>query len=323
MEIKICTTNMLSTSEWLSYLLNFNALFATNHNISYFKHKYNTVVDGHSYHALLLNDNHDIVGGCTVMPYNYKKKSEEVKLGQAVDVFICEEYRTDPLMLKRMYSELKKILIINGIISVIAVPNDTAYPYWKNIVKWKDIGDLSYWVLPLRLGNIIKKNKFLNIISLILIRVFVFINKVLSLIFNKRERKSVYEIKFDKIFINNRFSKDHIKVLQKDIAFYFRLVKEDGIQTAYLIYAKQNNRVSFKSLIKSVSYIIKNTDADLILYVGPLKLFQTLFIKVPRKFEPKKLPLTCDILEEYNRVKYADMLEFKNWNFGLLNYDVR
>ena len=76
-------------------------------------------------------------------------------------------------------------------------------------------------------------------------------------------------------------------------------------------------------MIKASNYIIKNTDADLILYVGYLKLFQTLFIKLPKKFEPKKLPLTCDILDDKDIDTYSDMLEIKNWNFGLLNYDVR
>lgn len=323
MDIVVRKTDMWDLHDWISYCKAFNAVFKTNHDSAYFKHKYNTVVDGYSYHALLLNDSKEIVGSCSVMPFIYNYKSELVKIGQAADVFICEEYRTDPLMLKRMYSKLKKTLITNGIISVMAVPNEIAYPYWKSIVKWKDLGNLSYWVLPLRLGNIIKKYKFLNIVSLMLIKGLLVINKILSFIINNRERKSVYEIKFDEIFINNRFTNDYVKVVDKDIIFYYKLYKEDGVQTAYLIYAKQNKRLSFKSIVRAGSHITKNTDADLIVYVGPLKLLQTLFIKVPRKFEPKRLPLTCDILEKDKDFMFSDMLEFENWNFGLVNYDVR
>jgi hypothetical protein len=46
-------------------------------------------------------------------------------------------------------------------------------------------------------------------------------------------------------------------------------------------------------------------------------------MKVPKIKEPKKLPLTCDILDKNNVNLYSDMLNLKNWNFGLKNFDVR
>ena len=57
-------------------------------------------------------------------------------IGQAVDVFILEDFRTDPLMLKKMYSKLKELLIANNILAVLAVPNAVAFPYWINVVKF-------------------------------------------------------------------------------------------------------------------------------------------------------------------------------------------
>ena len=75
--------------------------------------------------------------------------------GLAVDVFIREAYRVDPLMLRRMYKKLRLLLEEEQVVAVIAVPNATAYPYWKNVVKWKEVGFINYWALPVRAGRIL------------------------------------------------------------------------------------------------------------------------------------------------------------------------
>lgn len=323
MKIKVCTTNEWSDNEWFTYQQSFNSVFEKEYDVEFFKHKYFTVVDGNSYHALLLNDERDVVGGCSVCPFIYKNSEEMIKIGQAVDVFILEEYRTDPLMLKRMYNQLVKLLIVNDIKSVMAVPNITAYPYWKNIVKWKDVGDLNYWMLPIKVGNIVKKWKLLNVFSLMFSYLLLGFNAVIMQIANSKEKLSLYELVIDDDFCNNRYSQEHIKVTVQDIIFYYRIYDEHGVKTAYLIDARQNGRLTYKALFKGVNYIIRKTNADLILYVGSMKLFQTLLIKVPKGFEPKRLPLTCDILNKEDIDNYANMLEFRSWNFGLLNYDVR
>ena len=56
-----------------------------------------------------------------------------------------------------LYNELKRELINNGIVMTVAIPNDIAYPYWKNVVKWKDIGFLEYHALPVKVGNVLKE----------------------------------------------------------------------------------------------------------------------------------------------------------------------
>jgi len=323
MEIKVCTTNEWSQKEWSTYKESFNAVFKKDYDLSYFKHKYTTALDGHAYHALLLNNEQYVVGGCSVVPFKYKKGDDVIKVGQAVDVFIHEEYRTDLLMLRKMYIQLKKILIANGIGVVIAVPNATTYPYWKNIVKWKDVGDLTYWMLPVRVGNVIKKWSFLNVFSLAFTYLWLGFNAVMMFIANNKEKESLYELVTDDAFCKNRYSYEHEKIVNGNVTFYYRICNEKGVQTVYLLDAKQNDRFSFKALFNGVRNIVRDTNADLILYVGPMKLFQTLLIKVPKKFEPKRLPLTCDILNKEDINTYADMLEYNNWNFGLLNYDVR
>ena len=75
-----------------------------------------------------------------------------------------------------------------------------------------------------------------------------------------------------------------------------------------------------KAFLKVIK-VIRQQNVDLIIYVGKMGVFQTLFIKVPKKLEPKKLPLMCDVLIPND--KFSDIYDINNWDFGLLNYDVR
>ena len=97
-------------------------------------------------------------------------------------------------------------------------------------------------------------------------------------------------------------------------------MNEEGVKTAYIIEATQEGKRSMKAFLKVIK-VIRQQNVDLIIYVGKMGVFQTLFIKVPKKLEPKKLPLMCDVLIPND--KFSDIYDINNWDFGLLNYDVR
>jgi len=107
-----------------------------------------------------------IVGGCTAIPFEYSVFGKKQVLGLIVDVFILEEYRYDPFALRVMYNKVKEALAADGITFIMAVPNKMAYPFWKQVVKWKDITHIPYFILPVRLGNLLHKTKLLNLFSL-------------------------------------------------------------------------------------------------------------------------------------------------------------
>lgn len=323
MLIKVCKTTEWSDPEWSSYCKNFNKVFQKDYSPKFFKEKYLNAFCGYSCHALLLDDVGLVVGCCTVVPVRYFRNKTIFKNGLCVDVFILEENRTDPLMLRKMYLKLKILLAAEDIVSVIAVPNATAYPYWKNVVKWKDVGCISYWMFPVRLGNVIHKLFILNSLTCLFSYFVIIFSDLLSTIFVSKERGSKYEIVLDEDFYRNRFNVDYQRLIKDSIKCYYRIVDEDGVITAYLISAKDNDITTFKAISKGVKHILRHHKVDLILYIGPLKLFQTIFTKSPRKLEPKLLPMTCDIIKKENIEKYSDMLVYKNWNFGLINYDVR
>lgn len=321
MEILICTTDEWQDCYWKSYTNNFNRVFHLDNTIEYFKVKYTSTCTGFCYHALLLDEKNEVTGGCTVMPVNYKNADDSFLNGIGMDVFIVEESRTDPLLLRRMYKKLVARLKSDGVEAVTAVPNATAYPYWKNVVKWKDVGDINYWVFPVNVGNVLGKYKFLNYISVLYKVVVLPLSKFLSLC-RVSQPHYRYELNIDDDFLSNRFKGDYINIKESGFHNIYRIVDEDGVRTAYLIYSVEGDRMTLKSLYRGVKLILMHNKIDLILFVGKIGFTQSLFMKIPRRFEPKRLPLTCDLLNNDSE-RYPDIHDIRNWDFGLINYDVR
>jgi len=325
MEIKVCRSIEWSNIEWETYRFGFNEVFHRDFPTSYFKEKYLSVFKGYACHALLLSDKGDAVGGVTVIPCFYNRNEDTFVNGLAVDVFIREAYRIDPLMLLRMYKKLKNLLEEEGIVAVIAVPNAIAYPYWKSIIKLKDIGNISYWVLPVNAGNILGKKgcfkSILNFSSQCYCFIIYFFSMICSLSGTKDKVYKYNICKFDPYFIEKFNNKSYIKCHDAaGLSYMYKIEYENGVKTGYLLDAENENVRTFRAFMEAVKAILNN-NVDIVLYVGKVGFFQTLLLRVPRRFEPKLLPLICDLISKDE--KYSDMLDYKNWDFGLKNYDVR
>ncbi len=321
MQVEFRTTSEIATPEWESYVSAFNRVFEKNYSISFFQHKYQNTIDTNSYHVFL-KEGDIIVGACTVIPYEYYFEENNTRTGLAVDVFILPEFRTDPLALYRIYKTLKKELIQCGIALVIAVPNDMVYSYWKNVVKWKDIGFLNYYALPVKAGSVVAKlPAILNPLSYCYSWFMVFLS---NFIFSTEQYSKIRINRANKIIEKQRYTNNHIQFTFDNTYFSYRIVNEDGVNTCYLIdlYNIKKKRKDAISLKKAIKKIIATESVDIIVFVGKLSFFQMLLLKVPFKFEPKHLYFTSDILipENINPVLISNI---NNWDFGLFNYDVR
>jgi hypothetical protein len=322
MKISIKKTNEILRGEWESYTQSYNTVFRKKNTDNDFKHKYLTTIDGVSYHALLTEEER-VVGGCTIIPYEYYIGGEIIRAGLAVDVFILENYRSDPYSLYNMYKDLKTEIIARDISIVIAVPNDTVYPYWKSVVKWKDVGLLKYYALPVRSGNVISKMPgILNRISfagtkIILASSFFFIStESLSPI---RLRRS------DSVTDKQRYTADHTLINRDNTFFSYRIVNEKGVKTCYLIdfYNQKKKMKDTFSLHKAIQYICKREDIDLIIFIGKLSFFQVLLFRVPFRSEPRHLYFMADILIPEKTGDPELIFNMANWDFSLFNFDVR
>ena len=326
MELKITRSIDLTKKQWHSYTRSFNTVFSKNFAIEYFIHKYLKNIDGTSYHTLLF-ENNEVVGGCTVIPNNYLFGSEKIKTGLVVDVFILPAHRSDPYALLRMYKALKERLREENIAMIIAVPNEMVYPYWKNIVKWKDIGTIPYYAYPVRLANVLRtSNKLLNSSSLSLAKINIGINSVMSMFWNPTQKRFPISLdRSDPVVEAQRYTSDHV-VIKNDLhSFAYRIVDENKVQTAYLIdfYNQENLSKDLRTLLLAVKYILKNHQIDLLIFVGKLHFFQTILIKIPFNKEPKHLYLTGDLINTAKISSQTETYNCKNWDFGLFNYDVR
>jgi hypothetical protein len=321
MQIEFRTTSIITASEWEGFIASFNQVFEKKYAIDFFQHKYENTIDANSYHVLLKEES-GVVGACTVIPYEYYFEEKVIKIGLAVDVFILPKFRTDPLALYRMYKLLKKELIQRGISLVIAVPNDVAYPYWKSVVKWKDIGFLNYYALPVKIGSVSKKLPvFLNSLSHCYSRLVILLSRFL---FSTEKDYKIRINRINKIIEKQRYTQEHVQHTLDNTYFSYRIVNEDGIISCYLIdfYNIKKGRKDAASLTKAIKRIVAIEFVDIIIFVGKLNFFQLLLLKVPFKFEPKHLYFTSDILipEDINSALISDI---HNWDFGLFNYDVR
>ncbi len=321
MQIVFRTTSQITTDEWKSYTLAFNQVFEKEYTIDFFQHKYSLTIDEDAYHVFLKEET-TIVGACTVIPYVYDMEGEMIRCGLAVDVFILPEFRTDPMALHRMYKILKKELIQKEIALVIAVPNDMAHPYWKNVVKWKDCGFLNYYALPLKVGNVTGKLKaILNPLSFAYVRLMLLLSRCIA----STEKQSKIKINRNNTIIEKqRYTQEHHQLRMQNAYASYRIVNEEGIKTCYLIdfYNLRKACKDATSLYKSIKTIRSTENVDIIVFVGKLKFFQLFLLKVPFRFEPKHLYLMTDILIP-ERINTTLLNEFRNWDFGLFNYDVR
>lgn len=321
LSIQTFLTDEITDSVWNSYLKNFNSVFKKSFDLKYFKNKYDSHFKN-SYHSFLINNNDDVVAATSVIPMKYTIGNNTIIIGLIVDLFVMKEFRKDPLVILKLYVELRKV-IKNKISLVVAVPNINSVGYFLNILKFKKIGNLKYWILPLNIGNIkFKRNKILNKFSQFFSNINIFINIIFSRFLKFSNVNFQISLDLNDEFLKKRFLGSYKNYNRNNYRFYYRIVNEDGVKTAYLIYFAYNNKSNFKSLLKAVNYIKKNESIDLILYVGSLDFYQTLMIKVPKVLEPKNLPLIYEnILLNSSELKMIN--NFKLWNFGLLNYDVR
>jgi hypothetical protein len=320
--IKTCITEEISNELWDSYVKNFNLVFKKNFNLKYFLNKYNSHNEN-SYHSFLIANDKDVVAAISIIPMNYFIDEIKKNIGLVVDLFVLTNYRNDPLIILKLYIELKSLIIKNKISAIVAVPNINSVNYFINILKFKNIGNLNYWIFPVNIGNIkFNNNKWINYFSHLTSYLNLALNYLLSRLFNSVQNNSKIFLDSNSIFIKKRFNGPYKKYIKNNTEIYYRIVNEDGIKTAYLLYFRYNMKTSYISLWKAINYIRKNENIDLILYVGSLTFFQLLLFKVPRFLEPKNLPFVCENINlGSDQIDLTN--DFNNWDFGILNYDVR
>jgi len=326
MEIIIYKTTEIPSKIWDQIVKGFNASF--NHPTT----KERLIGDatsnsfGYSYHAVCI-ENDLVIGYNTIIPnYYIRNGKEKIIIGLSGSTFVLKEYRKDIFIFHDMYMELKKYCAKESIIAFLGVPNLNSYQYSIKFLHCIEVFCLNYYVLPVKISNILKARKFsfLNILSELFSLFLIAGNRLLTHIYNPTENKANYRIEINDAFLEKRFKDKRYKSISKgNIKFTYVISDENGIKCAYIMYFGENGIKTLKSLTIAVSHIFRLENIDIIMFVGTLRINQSILIKVPTKFQPRKLPFTYNLLDSNDSEKYSDMNNENNWDFSLLNLDVR
>lgn len=280
---------------------------------------------GFSYHAICIEDG-KIIGSLSASPYWYEYQSERIKIALTCDVYIIPAFRSDIRIFANLNKNLKEYCGNEGIVCFLGVANENAYTYTIRLLRCKELFSLSYWILPIRIGNVAKKSwlKPFNILSLCYTYLSVGVNTLVSSIVNSRERPSICKIISDDSFLTNRLPESRYTNIKKnDVFFSYVITNDEDIRCAYIMMVSENGRRSYKALCKCVSHIVSYEKVDMVMFIGTLNLNQGLLIKTPQKFEPRTLHLTINYLTKDFEKQYPNIMQPNGIDFTLLNLDVR
>ncbi len=329
MNIEIYKTYEIPDDYWKQIVCGFNSSFE-GHSTTIDQIKNGAVSNsfGYSYHALCIIEEDKIIGFNSIAPnYYLSTNKEKIKVGLSGSTYVLEKYRKDIFILNDMFMALKKHCAKEDVIVILGVPNINSYRYFIKFLKFKEVFNLTYYILPKNIFNVVGNGKlsFLNIFSKAYSFMSIIFAYIASSFVNTKERtEHKYRIVQDETFLSKRFKDKKYKTINTDnISFTYVMCNEDNIKAVYLMHFSEKGLKSFKALVRSVYYIYTHENYDLIMYVGTMNFKQSLLLKVPRKLEPKKLPFTYNMLNSENNDDFKDMNIKEKWDFSLMNFDVR
>lgn len=317
MEFVIKKTTDLADSEISRICLLFEEVFVGHSkNLLDFKNEFLNTALGYSYHALLF-DKEEIVGAHSLIPCHYKMGEKAILTAFSVDTMIRRGYR-DFFNLKDLVELTEMEAKKAGIHFIFGFPNDNSYPVLKKGLKYSDIGKMSTYIYPYRIGGIKSGLHFLNFLSIIFCRFMEFISVLVSnktintfLVDKDRTLYDSYRYKW--------FNNSYKQITLDNFRFVYRIVLHEGIRTVFLL---DMDNVSSHNILRAVSYIRKKNgkEFDLLMYVGWLPCKHLPLIKLPRKLEPKNFNFTGKFLDKENIDDRFFNIE--NWNVNLSCYDL-
>ncbi len=280
-----------------------------------FHNKYLSTPFGYSYHGLLTVNEH-IEGSYNVIPYLYKFYGKETTFGMAVDLMVAQEHRS-PFTVIKMANLVYSALIKDGIEFVFGFPTDLVYELKKKMLKWKDIGELNYYILPRNIGMVVPKLRFFNFLS----RSFAAVMVGLPAFQSKSNTRFDIEKVFCDTFEKNRYDDRHHCLTIGDCKCFYRTCdKENGTRVLYIMdvcpldpdFFHQAARTLYREYAKSI---------DILIYEGRLPFSPWPLTTAPHVLtRHRKIRMIGRLLESKN--VDARVFNIRNWNVNISTFDV-
>lgn len=325
-EIVVKKTQEINEAEWEQITAGFNEEFKKEKKPAELIRYYKANACGYSYHGMAKDDNGVIAGFSSIMPFTYKDTGgNEFLTGLSGSTFVKKEFRNDIFVFNDIYKSLRTACVKDGITAILGVPNKNSFKYLIKLLRFSFLYNLPYYALPVKVSAVLSKKLpgIINTVCFAFVWLYVKLVQLVSLVYNPVEKKSNYTISFSPEAYGQRFNEAYTTTSNKQFRFTYRIFNERNMNIAYLFHFTQHGQRTLRALGKAVNHIITKEKIDLIIFVGRLDMAQPLLLKLPENKQPQPLPLTVDVLLPETDTRYAKMKEGINWNFGLMNFDVR
>jgi hypothetical protein len=281
-----------------------------------FERKFFYTPKGYSYHGLMLHDK-IIVGASSAVPGRYKFFGEEHIFSLSVDTMIAPKYRGGVHLIK-MINLVHQGLINDGIPFIFGFPNEHFYAVQKRLLKYEDIGELDYYVLPLNIGSVVRKLKSLNILSRGACKLATRFCRV------PRDSEAGHGITkvVDKQFERHRYDTSYSRIaLGEEAECFYKIYEEEGgIRTLYIIDVVPLTAASLARAIKQICRTAVKA-VDIIIYVGKRSPRPAGLWKAPDSKKPQRIRMTGKIL--IPDVVDGSVFKMNNWSVNISDFDVR
>ncbi len=310
-------TNEFTEKERDQFAGLFGLTFPKHMTAALFNRKYMHTPVGYSYHGLMLADN-SIVGAYNLIPYVYRYFGKDVTFCLSVDAMIHEHHRTRPFDFMKMANTALAAVKQDGICFAFGFPNSNAYEFTKRVLKWRDVGELDYYILPCKVGAVMPKLAWLNLTSMAcssLLARFPLGRSRTCHTYNieKMESEGYNEHRYDA-----SYTRIDLGALGQCI--YTTCEEDKGVKVLYVIDVLPLTPAAFDSAIERV-HAESIRGVDLFMYAGKLPFIPTKMIRLPRSMRPREIHMCGRILGP--ETVDDRVFDVENWNINISNFDVR
>ncbi|GHV45747.1 hypothetical protein AGMMS49546_32370 [Spirochaetia bacterium] len=317
MEYIIKKTIELTDSEQEQLLFLFNMIFKKVRPLDHFRNQFLNNPLGYSWHAMMIEAK-QVVGSVSYIPSYYIVGDERHLFALSVDAMVNEQHRGF-INFYKMVITIYNYMREQGVVFLYVFPNDTAYSIYIKSKLLEDIGSLTTYCLPYRIGGIKPGLSIFNSFSIFFTKCYVLLASIFA------ERK-VHHFPIEKEFETynttryKRLDGDYKIINYKGSEFVYKIMAYEGIRSAFLVDVFEKSATNFNTAVR---YIIKNhvKEFDILLYVGHLPFGHHGLLRVPQKFTPKNFHFTGKILKKEG-INDELFFNLDNWDVNLSNYDL-
>lgn len=326
MEFLFKRTDELSDKEVRELCGLFSSIFAPDRSPEGFRSQFLKTPLNYSYHGLMRDDGR-IVGAYSSVPYRYIFDGRELLFALSVDTMVAEEHRGSLWNLVRMANLVYEAARKDGVAFAFCFPNESIHLVRKKVLKWRDIGMLSYYALPLSTAVACRALRFADPLLKLGAAGLTRLAAAEPGAATGAQGRFLVEKKTDQAFIDYRYSFYHryseqsggyVKIDTRRGHFVYRRETIEGLETAFIIDVYPLTRRHLDYAARRV-FEAEKSRVGAILYLGHLPFRPSSLLRVPRRLEPK--PLYMMGRELIEGVVDERIYDIGNWCVNLSNYE--